>query len=155
MEMLIVIGLLGMGVFLIVAEVIFIPGTTIFGILGIICLIAGVIASFSYFGDTTGSIILTGSVLSIIGLIIWSLQSKTWEKFSLKGELKGRVNEGRNDNIKIDDEGIAVSYLRPSGKAEINDQVYEVHSLGGYIPAKSKIKVVEVGKNKIFVEQIN
>ena len=54
MEWLIVIALIAFGLALIIAEIIFVPGTTLVGVLGFGFLILGTGLSFRYFGSETG-----------------------------------------------------------------------------------------------------
>jgi membrane-bound serine protease (ClpP class) len=39
-------------------------------------------------------------------------------------------------------EGVAVTILRPSGRIEINDQVYDAYTRGEYVELGSKVTVV-------------
>jgi len=38
------------------------------------------------------------------------------------------------------------------GKAEFDDQVIEVHSLGNYINVGEAVKIINLKDNKVFVE---
>ena len=49
-----VLTLLVVGLVLVIIELIFIPGTTVVGILGFIFSLVGVYLGFSYFGNQTG-----------------------------------------------------------------------------------------------------
>jgi membrane-bound ClpP family serine protease len=55
-EWITVISLILFGLTLIVAEIIFVPGTTLVGVLGFIFLIIGIGLSFHYFGKDIGLI---------------------------------------------------------------------------------------------------
>ena len=68
--------------------------------------------------------------------------------------MQGKVNEGLTVGLKEEDEGFAVSTLKPVGKAEFNDKEYEVRSFGSYIEAGTKIKIVKIEMNNILVEPI-
>ena len=88
-----VLLLLFIGIVLIVVELIFIPGTTLFGIAGLALTIVGVVLSFSAFGNTIGTFVLLGSFVALGITTFLGLRSGAWEKLSLKKSSEGRVNE--------------------------------------------------------------
>ncbi len=150
-----VIALILFGLILIIAEIIFIPGTTIVGILGFLFLIVGVGFSFQYFGSETGWITVSISA-AVSGLLLYySFKSNVWGRFSSKSKIDSRVNEGLLDKIQVGNEGVTLSTLRPFGNAEVNDQIIEVKTFGNYLESGTKIKVVQINLNQIIVEQIN
>jgi membrane-bound ClpP family serine protease len=155
MEWLTVISLIVVGIVLVVVEIIFVPGTTVVGLLGGLLAVVGVVLSFSYFGNETGWYTLAVTSVLSGGLLYWSLRSRAWERFSLKTTIDGRVNEIDLNSLKTGDEGSAVSALRPMGKAEIGGRLFEVTSLGVYIETGTRIRIVRVSSNQIVVEPIN
>ena len=48
--------------------------------------------------------------------------------------------------------GIAISYLRPSGKAEFDNSVYEVSSHDEFITSGTTVIVEKIDNRKIFVK---
>jgi membrane-bound serine protease (ClpP class) len=61
------------------------------------------------------------------------------------------LGEGK---IQVGDTGrVSVTGLRPSGRAEINDQLVDVVSVGGWLEANKKVRVVEVHGNRIVVDE--
>jgi membrane-bound ClpP family serine protease len=154
-EWITVISLILFGLFLIVAEIIFVPGTTLVGIVGFVFLILGIGLSFNYFGSETGwTTVGVSSVAS--GLILYySFKANVWTRFSLKSSSNSKVNEGELDSLTVGSEGHAVSALRPVGKAEIENKMYEVKTLGEYLDSGKKIRVIRIVSNQIIVEPIN
>jgi membrane-bound ClpP family serine protease len=150
-----IISLIIIGLALIVIEMIFIPGTTIVGIIGLLCLIAGLVMTFNNFGSSIGWLTTGGTAIFAAGVFIYSFRSGAWKRFALKQTMDSKVNEATPINVEIGDEGIALSTLRPIGKGEINAQVLEVRSFGELVDAESKIRVAKIVKRKIFVELIN
>jgi len=62
------------------------------------------------------------------------------------------LGEGR---IQVGDTGrVSVTGLRPSGRAEINGQLVDVVSVGGWLEANKKVTVVEVHGNRIVVDEL-
>jgi membrane-bound serine protease (ClpP class) len=54
----------------------------------------------------------------------------------------------------IGQEGAALTVLRPAGKAKIHGRTIDVVSEGPFIPAESRVEVVEVSGNRVVVRQI-
>lgn len=150
-----VISLILIGVGLIVLEIVIIPGTTIVGIIGICLAIAGVFLSFRLFDSATGWAVLGATAVVSGGMFYWSFRSKAWSRFSLKDTIDSKVNEGIFLDLEIGLEGVAISALRPMGKAEVKGKVYEARTLGDFVPTGTKIRIVKILMNQILVEPIN
>ena len=65
------------------------------------------------------------------------------------------LNEVQQDKFKVGTEGIAVSALRPIGKADFSDALAEVKTLGEYVESGARIRIIKVSSNQIIVESIN
>ena len=154
MEWFIVSGLILFGLIMIVVEVLFVPGTTIVGVLGFIFEIGGVYLAYDYFGDTVGTIVLGAAFVISCGCIILSFKSGLWKKLSLKEEHTGRVNEGKTDDLIICQEGMTVSSLKPIGKAIFNNKEYEVKTFGKFLYDNVRIAIVKLENNTIIVDDI-
>ena len=154
MEWFSVLLLVALGIVLIVLEIIFVPGTTIVGILGFATGGFGIYLGYDYFGATTGTIIMVFSVLFAFGAIFYSFKSKAWERFSLKDEHRSKYNDGITINLQIAQRGKTVSSLKPFGKAIFDNQIVEVKSNGDYITENQTIEIKRIEPNKIIVEPI-
>ncbi len=154
-EWLFVIGLVLFGLGLIIVEIIFIPGITIVGIVGLIFAGFGIYLSYDYFGTSIGTTVLIAT--GMISLILFgvSIRSGVWSKFALKNAIKSKVNEGMALRLAEGERGITVSALRPIGKAEFNNKIYEVKTSGNFLEAGEKVKITKIQVNEIFVEQVN
>jgi membrane-bound ClpP family serine protease len=154
-EWITVISLILFGLFLIIAEIIFVPGTTIVGIIGFLFLLMGIGFSFSYFGAETGWITV-GATAVASGLILYlAFKANVWKSFSLKSAITSKVNEGELEKLLVGTEGITISALRPVGKAELENKQYEVKTMGEYLDSGKRIRVVKIFMNQIIVEPIN
>ena len=137
------------------AEIIFVPGTTIVGILGFLFSGYCIYLGYEYFGATTGTLILiAGLVLNIVALVV-AFKGRSWERFSLKGTIKGRYNDDYKIDLNVGDKGITISSLKPIGKATFQDQEIEVRSNGGFVDENVEIEVIRIESSKIFVEPVN
>lgn len=154
MEWLFVLGLILLGIGIIIVEVIFIPGTTVVGILGFIISIYGVYLGYEYFGTPTGHYIFVAGLVATTIAIVGAFKSGAWDRFSLKESMDSRVNDDYQVDIKVGDIGESVSSLKPIGKGIFSEQVVEVRTNGDYIRESNKIKVIRVDGRKIFVEPL-
>jgi membrane-bound serine protease (ClpP class) len=149
-----VITLLVVGVILLVLETI-LPGM-IAGIIGLLCLVAGVIQSFIVFGPQTGSYILAGVVVAlIIGTMIW-IKFFPQSRFGRVFTLQGTVGDIRAERPELlDQTGSALTRLRPSGTAIINGRRVDVVTEGGMIDRNTPVKVVAVEGMRVVVRALS
>jgi membrane-bound ClpP family serine protease len=151
----IIIILLLIGLALVIIELVFIPGTTVVGLLGLIFSITGIIISYKHFGSDVGFYILISMLLATLLALFYSFRSGSWSKFSLKTSNKNRVNEGMAASLAIGDEGRAVSTLRPIGKADFKNQQFEVKTKGDYVEHGTRVRITQIELTQITVEPIN
>lgn len=143
------------GIALIIIELIFIPGTTIIGVIGFLIGTYGVYRSYVTYGDTTGHLVLAAAAFITLVAIVYSFKSGAWKKFAHHDIQTERVNENYTEHLEVGMEGITVSSLKPIGKAEFNDQEYEVSSLGVFIEHAQAVTIHRMERNKIYVEPLN
>jgi membrane-bound ClpP family serine protease len=151
---LIIAALIVAGIVLIIAEVVFIPGTTVVGLLGAIFMIAGVVFAYKQYGNDTGFYVLLGTGFATGAALYLSFRSGAWNKLSNKSAIKSKVNEGLTSHLAEGEEGITVSALRPIGTADFHGKIFEVKTNGEYVSNAIKIKIVKIRVNDILVEPI-
>ena len=149
-----IILLILIGLVLIYLELLFVPGTTILGILGLILTGVGIYVTYEKHGSEAGNMVLIGSVVVSIVALYYSFKKNAWDRFSLKSENEGHVNEGYTSDLEEAMEGRAISDLKPIGKGEFNDKVYEVTTFGNLVESGDRIRIIKIKGNKIIVEQI-
>ncbi|HMG88656.1 MAG TPA: NfeD family protein [Chryseolinea sp.] len=143
------------GLALIIIELIFIPGTTVVGLLGLAFAIVGIVISYGHFGSDIGFYILIGSLVTTLGAMFIAFRTGAWNRFAHKSSIDSRVNEGIMSGVQIGDEGITLSTLKPMGKAEFNNQTFEVKTAGNYIDRGERVKIIFIESHQIVVEPIN
>lgn len=144
--------LIVIGLVLLLAEVFFVPGTTIIGILGLLFSAGGVFYAFDSYGATAGYWTLAFTLLANAYLVYLGLKGNVWQKFANKSSISSRFNDDVEE-VPIGMEGVAVSVLRPIGKAEFRNKTYEVKSTGGMIEAGEKVRVIR-NTNRILVVEV-
>lgn len=150
----IIIALLAIGLSLIVVELVFIPGTTVVGLLGLIFTVVGVVISYRHFGSDVGLYILLGTVAVAAGTFFISFRSGAWARFSHKSSSDSKVNEGMLTLLNIGDEGTTRSDLRPVGTAEFGDKNFEVRTTGSFLQVGTRVRIVQIQSNQIIVEPL-
>ena len=152
MEILILSSLLGIGLILLLVEVLFIPGTTVVGILGFLVSLAGVAYAFITFQYNTALWIT--AIAAIVNLIaVWyGFSSGVWNKFSLKSAISGGAFDGRTAGLSIGMKGRTISDLKPYGKISVGDQIFEVKSEEGFIDVGKEVEIIKIENNKISVK---
>jgi len=151
-----IIFIILLGLLLFIIEFMLIPGITIAGVGGAICVVMGVVLTFTGYGTTAGLIVLGSTVLLFILATVIMLKSGTWEKFMLKTAIDSKVdNVGKDEGrIKPGDKGSTVTRLAPGGKVLVNGEYYEAKSVDILIDPGTEIEVIKIDDNKLIVKPI-
>jgi membrane-bound ClpP family serine protease len=149
---LVVVTLILIGLAFLLLEILVIPGTGVAGIVGFIIMGIGVWQAYSYYDAYVGHWVLAGTILGTVGILIYALRAKTWRRMALKSAIKSKVNLIDEDILKAGDPGISISRLAPGGKAKINNEYYEVRSIGEFIDPQQDIVIEKIEDHKIFVK---
>lgn len=149
---LIVIGLL-----LFIIEFMLIPGITVAGIGGAVCLVTGVVFAFISHGTATGFWVLGITSLVMVVLTVLMLKADTWNKLALKTSIDSKVDTvgAEEGKVRTGDRGITVTRLAPGGKVLVNGEYYEAKSIDILIDPKKDIEVIRIDDNKLIVKPIN
>ena len=165
------IGVLILGIALIALEVFVIPGFGIAGISGIVAVVCSLI--FIMLGNDNFNfefvpseeirkaalVVLIGIFSSIVMLFILGYRftsSKMFQRVALVTEQKsedGYIATSYSEDL-IGKEGEAITILRPSGRVEIEDEVYDAYTRGEYVEKGEKVKVVSQEGTSLKVKAI-
>lgn len=167
------------GLVLLFLELFVLPGFGFVGITGIACLLAGLFGmlvknppdrlpwprtpqDWNIFVDgSAGLLIGTGGF--VIFLVI---ATRYLPKFKIFGGLVLAPGEGQLQGLepgraafdqvalRIGQVGAVESTLRPAGKVRFDKSLVDCIAYGQFVPAGTKVKVVEVQGNKVFVEPL-
>ncbi|MDX5337979.1 MAG: nodulation protein NfeD [Cyclobacteriaceae bacterium] len=152
MDILILSSLLFIGLILLMVEMLFIPGTTIVGILGFLVSLAGVAFAFLKFDYNSALWITAGAAVVNLGAVWYGFSSGVWNKFSLKSSIQGGAFDGRTSGLQVGMKGKAISDIKPFGKVVFEDAVFEVKSEEGFIEVGKNVEIVKIDQNKILVK---
>lgn len=147
------------GLVLIALEVFVIPGFGVAGIAGIICTVGSLIFmmlgndlfNFDYVpgeeitkAATAVGLGVFGSILLLIVFGYRITQSKMFDRVALVTTQKkddGYIATYYKEDL-VGKEGKAVTILRPSGRIEINDEIYDAYTRGEYVEEGTQVVVV-------------
>ena len=149
-----VIFLVLLGLFFLVAELVFLPGAALGVILSLASYAAAIYFAFMRIGMVGGFITL-GIILllSLIATII-SLRAKTWQRFALKNKVEGQSMQTPAEEVRIGDCGVTISRLSPMGKVLIGGKEYEAKSAEAYIDQRTEVTVIGFENFTIIVKCI-
>ena len=152
---------LSIGMLLGIIEVI-IPGFGVFGIMGLLMTIAGIILRIIDGASVTQIfVLLTLFVLFVLVLFMIFTYSARFGLLSRLGisENKSTIStdfasDKKNYAHLLGKEGITQTVCKPVGKVSINDLTYQVFSNGPYLPKGTYVKVIQVDGSTIIVKKI-
>ncbi len=147
-----VILLLVLGVVLLAAEILVIPGFGLVGLLGIASTIGAGVVAFTQLGSGWGMAAL-GSGVAVSGLMAWLLPKTAAGKQLVLKETQRGVRVGDLALVGLlGVEGEAVTTLRPSGSARLDGRVVDVITDGIYVEAGARVRVAKVAGSRVVVE---
>lgn len=147
-----IIVLILVGLVLIFAEILLIPGIGIAGILGLLSMGGSCFYAFNQMGTTAGVIVTVINAVLIVALSVWVLRAKTWKRFTLNTNIDSKAIDRYEEKLTIGDRGRTITRLSPMGSAKFLDEVYEVKALEGMIDPGVDVEVVLIEDNKIYVK---
>ena len=147
-----IIVLILVGLVLIFAEILLIPGIGIAGVLGLLSMGGSCFYAFNQLGTNAGVIVTIVNAALIVALTIWVLRAKTWKRFTLNTNIDSKAIDLFEYKLSVGDRGRTLSRLSPMGSAKIMDEIYEVKALEGMIDSGVEIEVVLIEDNRIYVK---
>lgn len=142
------------GILLLLAEILIVPGIGVAGLLGIISMGGSCYFAFAEYGTLAGYIVTFINVVLAVVLTVFALRSKTWKKLALNTKIDSKVNVFDESRLAVGDRGKTLTRLAPTGMASIGNTKYEVTSLEGIIDSRTEIEVVLMEDNKIYVKPL-
>ena len=147
-----VILLLVLGVALLAAEILVIPGFGLIGLLGIASTVGAGVVAFSQLGTGWGVVALGGG-LAVSGLMGWLLPRTAAGKQHVLKESQRGIRAGDATLLGlIGVEGEVVTPLRPAGSARVDGRVIDVVADGIYVEAGARVRVAKVEGSRVVVE---
>ena len=89
-----VITLILVGLVLLFAEILLIPGVGIAGILGLLSLAGSSYYAFVQMSTLAGVIVTSVNVVLVVALTVWVLRANTWKKLTLETNIASKADKG-------------------------------------------------------------
>lgn len=157
------------GIALVGVEVLVLPGTGVVGIAGALCIVAGLVASFTGDDPTNAAqrgTLLTAAATTIAGLLVGALgtwfASRWFRETTIfrRAVLVASVVDGHEDPKRSTTAlpapgaaGVADTDLRPSGRAQFGGELFDAQSSGDYIPRGTPIVATGRAGATVLVER--
>ena len=164
---------------LLLLEIFVIPGFGIAGITGFILIIAGLMTvrlpeefftpgrSMKWRMDTFAEpvgVVFGGLIAGLVGIAViarYLPKTSLFSKYVVTGppEIEAVGGGGvtvsqQSAQVHENDVGVAATDLRPSGKVEVGGHSVVAVSNGDYIEKGSRVRIVRIKGNQVFVEEI-
>lgn len=160
-----------LGIVLLAVEIFVIPGFGIFGVLGVVLILGGLVLGMlpnqNFNFDFVPASQLFGALLTVIlaalasvGLVFWlTPKVNQWGAFStITLASTQERSEGYTSsfyaNTLLGKEGTVHSRLRPSGRVEIEGEIYDASSRGDFIDQGEKIVVISTEGTSLKVKKL-
>ena len=156
--MIIAITLLGIGLALIVAEILF-PSLGLLSVLAVACLVAGVGMAFAESTSMGLNFLIVVAIAIPIAMVFGfklfprSPMGRKMVSPGLSFEPEPGMSE--RDQASMGREGVVESPLRPSGIARIDGRRVDVVSRGEAIEIGTRVRVVEISGNRLVVAALD
>jgi len=148
----IIIALFIVGLLLLLAEMLIIPGVGVAGVLGLLSLGGSCYYGFVHYGTVGGVIVTVICCLLVIGMLVYALRGKTWKKISLDTVIDHQPASA--SAIRVGMRGTTLTRLAPMGSARIGGVVCEVRCPDHLTDPGVEVEVIEIEDNKITVKPI-
>jgi membrane-bound serine protease (ClpP class) len=160
-----------LGLILIGVEVFIAPGTLVFALLGLGCIVAalffaGISPNVPFHFSAPGvqeqvhsiAIGVIVGFLGLIGIYFFLRRNSTKVPLVLASSLEKGGGESPSERHEIESlvgkEGLLLSDLRPAGRAEIEGKTYQVVSESGFLERGSRVKVIDTDGVRILVRLV-
>ena len=156
-EILLPIALITGGFILILAEVLILPGL-ITGIIGFILIVSGVVFSYQNFGSTGAGIAIISALIAGAALVMVMIRARLWHRFVLETNQNQKEGYSTADaNLKelIGKQGVAFTFLRPSGQVKIDGIKYDSMAQGNFIKKDTTVEIIGISGSQLVVKELH
>lgn len=163
-----------LGLALLLGELLVHPGTIIPGLLGALMMMGSLIWTMmdrypsQPFLPTSAmlvrpmlnlgvAVVASAAVIVILGKYLPRTPLFSWivlGKSNAQGPSLSSHSSGSPTRVRVGEQGIATSVLRPSGKAQFDGEVVDVITQGGFVEPGKNVRVVEIEGARVVVEEM-
>ncbi len=148
-----VIILVVVGVLLLLAEILLIPGVGAAGIVGLCCLAGGTFCAYYMISPLAGHITLALSLIFAACCIYAFFKARMLDKMALTTDIDSKVDLIDGLGIEVGEHGRTLGRLAPMGKVVINGSEVEAKSTKSFIDEDTDVEVVAIEGNHVVVRE--
>lgn len=149
--MALIITLILVGLLLIAAEILLVPGVGVAGILGLMAMGGSCYYAFYEFDNTVGAIVTAVNALLIAALTFYVLRANTWKRMSLETSIDTKALDDDSQYVSLGEVGVALSRMAPMGTVRFGDKTFEAKTLEGIVDPGTQVHVVLIEDGKVYV----
>lgn len=149
--MALIITLILVGLLLIAAEILLVPGVGVAGILGLMAMGGSCYYAFYEFDNTVGAIVTAVNALLIAALTFYVLRANTWKRMSLETSIDTKALDDDSQYVSLGEVGVAISRMAPMGTVRFGDKTFEAKTLEGIVDPGTQVHVVLIEDGKVYV----
>lgn len=147
-----IIALVLIGVLLLVAELVLLPGISVAGVGALLAFGVAIFYAFFEYGVLWGVVTLTVTVVLAVIAVFVSLRSNTWQRLSLKTTIdSASTPTPQQNNIRMGQVGITLTRLAPMGKVRIGEVTVEAKAVDDFIDPKQPVEVIGFDNTVVIV----
>ncbi len=143
------------GVLLLVAELVLLPGISVAGIGSLLAFGAAIFYAFIQYGVLIGLVTLTAAVLLSVLAVFISLRANTWQRLSLKATIDSTSTPAQQNNILVGQTGTTLTRLAPMGKVRVGEVTAEAKTIDGYINPRQSVEVIGFENTVVIVRAVH
>lgn len=148
-----VITLILVGLVLIFAEILIIPGVGVAGILGLLSMGGSCFYAFTQLGNTAGIVVTAINAVLLVALTVWVLRAKTWKRLTLETKVDSKA-VSFDGVLSLGERGRTLTRLAPMGMVLFDEDSVEVRALEGMIDPGVEVEIVMIEDNKVYVKPV-
>ena len=149
-----IITLIIVGILLLVAELVLLPGISVAGIGAFLSLAVAAVYGFFLYGILGGSVVLAAIIIVAVAAVVVSLRANTWQRLSLKSTIATSTPTPEQNDIRIGQRGETLTRLAPMGKVQVGDVTVEAKSVDAYIDPRQVVEVIGYDNTAVVVRRI-
>lgn len=143
------------GLLFLVVELLLLPGISVGAVLALVSYGGAGYLAYCHYGPAgVGVAVAVVVVLSCIATAV-SLRAKTWQRFTLRQEIRSSGMPLPETELHIGDRGTTLSRLSPMGRVRIGGRSYEAKSQNGYLDPGVAVEVTGFENFSVIVQLIN
>lgn len=154
LDLFIIIALVAFAIFLLILEIFFLPGLSVAGIFSFIFYGVALYYAFAEVSTAIGFITLALAIILSVFIVWYFMRSRTLDKMSLHTAIDTTAPTEVSNNLKVGDQGTALSRLNPMGRVLIGNTTAEARALD-FIDEGTPVVITHIERTTILVEPID